>query len=161
MRCSAHTHNRPPHTQLVSSCQLEVWKKDSERLLHENNQLHVQLIKQAEAFDEDRRGHYLQMKRLEDQIAELAFWKAQHVDRYTKLEQENSGLRERIHEILRTGDKVAAGEPPSHFFLPLSLVLPRTSVRRCTVTLCDCFVSCRGSRSARSCVPNHYWASIR
>jgi regulator of replication initiation timing len=92
--------------------QLEVWRKDSERLLHENNALHVQLIKQAERFDEDAKSGYIQRKRLEDQISELAFWKAQHVERYTVLEQENAALRERIHEVLRTGERVTGGAPP-------------------------------------------------
>lgn len=70
----------------------------------------MQLIKQAENFDVDKKRQYLEMKRVEDQVADLAFWKAQHVDRYTKLEQENTDLRERIHDVLRSGEKVLNGE---------------------------------------------------
>uniref|UniRef100_A0A061RMJ2 Centrosomal protein of 135 kDa n=1 Tax=Tetraselmis sp. GSL018 TaxID=582737 RepID=A0A061RMJ2_9CHLO len=92
---------------------LEVWKKDSQRLLHENNQLHVELIRQAERFDEDKKQHYLQSKRLEDRISELTFWKAQHVDRYSSLEEENARLREKIQDILGLSDHHRAPPRPA------------------------------------------------
>jgi hypothetical protein len=39
------------------------------------------------------------------QVAELSYWKQQAVSRYDGLERDNQGLRKRVAELLRLGEK--------------------------------------------------------
>lgn len=43
----------------------------------ENNQLHGELILEAERFDRLQKDSYQAVKRLEDKVAELTFWQQQ------------------------------------------------------------------------------------
>lgn len=65
----------------------------------------MQLLKASDAADKADREHYQQVKKLEGQITELACWKHQTSGRFQTLEQENAGLRARVEEILRLGEK--------------------------------------------------------
>jgi hypothetical protein len=52
------------------------------------------------------------------QVAELSYWKQQAVARYDGLERDNQGLRKRVAELLRLGEKRSkSGEawPAPHF----------------------------------------------
>eukprot|EP00803_Ostreobium_quekettii_P006651 evm.model.scf_534.11 EVM.evm.TU.scf_534.11 scf_534:64730-78765(+) len=82
--------------------QVEVLRKDAGRLTAENNALHVELIKDAEKLQKAERDHYQESKRLDSQIAELAYWRNQTVEKFRSLEAENHGLKCRIEELLGT-----------------------------------------------------------
>ena len=79
--------------------------RDAGRLAGENNQLHLQLLKAADVADKADREHYQQVKKLEGQVTELACWKHQTAGRFQTLEQENAGLRAKVEDILRMGEK--------------------------------------------------------
>ena len=79
--------------------------RDAGRLASENNQLHLQLLKASDAADKADREHYQQIKKLEGRITELACWKQQTSGRFQTLEQENAGLRAKVEEILRLGER--------------------------------------------------------
>lgn len=81
--------------------QIDVLKKDGGRLTAENNNLHLELIRSTEKYERREREHYQETKKLEDQIAELAYWKAQTVERFKDLENENNGLKEKLKDLLQ------------------------------------------------------------
>ena len=83
--------------------QLEGSKRDTARVVNENNQLHVQLIREAERFDAQQASHYQRVKELEGEIAELSFWKHQASGRLQNAERESLGLKERLQELLKIG----------------------------------------------------------
>lgn len=93
--------------------QVDGLTRDAGRLASENNQLHLQLLAGADAADKADREHYQQVKKLEGQITELACWKHQTSGRFQTLEQENAGLRAKVEEILRLGEKYPRREPPA------------------------------------------------
>lgn len=109
---SAHT-DFPARNNLVAlllhlSCrhssrsmrQVEVLKKDAGRLVAENNQLHVELIRDAERMQQYEKERYQEVKQLESQIAELSYWRNQTVEKFRCLEAENHGLKCRIEELM-------------------------------------------------------------
>lgn len=85
--------------------QIEGLKRDAARISAENNQLHLQLLNSADISDKAERDHYHHVKQLEGQISELACWKHQTAGRFKALETENSGLRLKLEELLRLGEK--------------------------------------------------------
>ncbi|GAX72996.1 hypothetical protein CEUSTIGMA_g448.t1 [Chlamydomonas eustigma] len=75
----------------------------------ENTQLHLRLIKEAEHRDQQEKAHYQQIKRLENTIAELSFWKKTSVDKITESQRENDMLRQKIESLIALNDKLTAG----------------------------------------------------
>ncbi len=96
--------------------QVEGLTRDAGRLANENNQLHLQLLKAADVADKADRDHYQQVKKLEAQLTELACWKHQTAGRFHSLEQENAGLRAKVEDILRLGEKHPRREVTSTWF---------------------------------------------
>ena len=96
--------------------QVEGLTRDAGRLANENNQLHLQLLKAADVADKADRDHYQQVKKLEGQVTELACWKHQTAGRFHSLEQENAGLRAKVEDILRLGEKHPRREVTSTWF---------------------------------------------
>lgn len=91
--------------------QLEVVKQDCGRLSKENTQLHEQLIREAERYEQLQKESYQRTKKLEDQVAELSYWKQQAISRYDGLEKDNQGLRKKVAELIKLGEKrCKAGE---------------------------------------------------
>jgi hypothetical protein len=78
-------------------------KEDAARVVRENNQLHVQLIKEAEGFDAQQMEHYKKVKDLEHELSELSFWKHQALARFDAAERESSSLKQRLAELLKLG----------------------------------------------------------
>lgn len=86
-------------------------KQDCGRLSKENTQLHEQLIHEAERYQQLQKESYQRTKKLEDQVAELSYWKNQAVNRYDALEKDNQGMRKRVAELIKLGEKRSkAGE---------------------------------------------------
>ena len=83
--------------------QIEGTKRDTGRLVQENNQLHQQLIHAAESSDQQRSQHYQRVKELEGEIAGLSFWKNQAQARFDRSEGEVRALKERLEELLKLG----------------------------------------------------------
>lgn len=81
-------------------------KHENASLAADNNQLHLQVIKETEHSDARERQHYLQLKAMEDRIAELAFWKHRTLEGFQALEKDNEGLKKRLQELL---DEDASG----------------------------------------------------
>ncbi|KAL3151588.1 Centrosomal protein 135kDa, isoform B [Trebouxia sp. C0009 RCD-2024] len=79
----------------------------------------------ADAADKADREHYQQVKKLEGQITELACWKHQTSGRFQTLEQENAGLRAKVEEILRLGEKYPRQSKPAS---SASAALPQMSL---------------------------------
>lgn len=95
---------------LPTACtQLDIVKQESSRLTNENNQLHAQLMAEADRLEEVQKSSYQQVKRLEDQIADLAFWKSQAVSRYEGLEKEHAAVKKRVAELVAIGEKRSKG----------------------------------------------------
>ncbi|GMH37469.1 hypothetical protein BSKO_05342 [Bryopsis sp. KO-2023] len=89
--------------------QIQVLKKDSGRLVAENNDLHLELIRATEKFETREREHYQEIKKLENQITELAYWKAQTVEGFRAKESENSRLKEKLKDVLNLGASLKKG----------------------------------------------------
>lgn len=85
-------------------------KRENGRLANECNQLHQQLIQEAEEQDKHARSHYQSTKRLEAEIAELSFWKQQMLDRLSSLEKENQGLKRQMQLTLHESAEFPSGE---------------------------------------------------
>jgi hypothetical protein len=86
-----------------------VLKLDAGKVIAENSQLHVQLVQQAEQYDTREKDHYKHVKRLEDREAELSYWKHQAIDRFQKVERENSELKKRLEQLLKLAEKRSQG----------------------------------------------------
>jgi hypothetical protein len=66
---------------------LEVVRQESGRLLSENNQLHLELIRQAEQHGQSAREGYMASKLLEGRVADLAYWKQHNQERTEALDR--------------------------------------------------------------------------
>lgn len=84
---------------------MDVLRKDASRITAENNKLHIELIQANEKIELLERDHYHQLKKLEDQIEELAYWKSQTVDKVRNLENTNDGLKLKLQTMLITGER--------------------------------------------------------
>lgn len=84
-------------------------RQDTSRQQSENSQLHVKLIQEAEKYDRQEKNHYQQVKKLEDKIAELSYWKHTATEKLLAAERENSGLRKKIDGLVKLNDKLTSG----------------------------------------------------
>ena len=91
--------------------QMQALRKDYERVVRENNELHQAVIAASEGANKASSSNYLLMKGKDDQIAELQFKVKQEKARNAELQVENSGLEERIDEIVRRSDKFKMANP--------------------------------------------------
>lgn len=91
--------------------QLDIVKQDCGRVTAENNNLHVQLIEEAEKYEQLQKDSYQKIKKLEDKLAELSYWQQQAIGRYDVLEKDNAALRKRVAELLKMGEKRSKGTP--------------------------------------------------
>lgn len=80
--------------------QVAVLTKDSERLVAENNHLHLRIIQETDKHTCQEREHLAKQKKLEDTVADLCFFKSSMTDRHAALERENAGLRAKMQELL-------------------------------------------------------------
>ena len=87
------------------STKLEVVRQESGRLLNENNQLHLELIKQAEQHERSDKERYLAAKKLEDQVAELSFLKQFNKESMKAMDRENAQLKQRLDELMAQMEK--------------------------------------------------------
>eukprot|EP00892_Ulva_mutabilis_P000683 jgi/Ulvmu1/10615/UM065_0072.1 len=87
---------------------IDAIKKDSSRVVRENNALHAQLIQRDEESTAQQALHYQRVKELEGEIAELSFWKHQTCSRMEQSEKVNAELRERLSDLMTLG---VAGPP--------------------------------------------------
>jgi chromosome segregation ATPase len=88
---------------MCAAVQMDGVKRDSARVINENNQLHVQLIREAEKYDAQQTKHYQKVKSLEGEIAELSFWKHQALNRMDASEKEVASLKGRLQELMKLG----------------------------------------------------------
>lgn len=84
-------------------------RQDNTRLQSENAQLHVAVIKNQESQAQGDKDSYQQVKRLEDRIAELQFWRATALDKIQSTEKENLALKGKVDELVRLTDQLTAG----------------------------------------------------
>lgn len=76
------------------------YKSENSRLVHENNQLHLEIITQAENFERRERGWSITMKRNESTTKDAKFISLQHSNVIQKYEHELQGLRDRLAKSL-------------------------------------------------------------
>ena len=79
---------------------MEVMKRESGKALRENSLLHVELIKKDEACDERLRAAAAEQRKLEDQVAELHFWKQQQTERHLELEKNHEGVKAKLNDVI-------------------------------------------------------------
>lgn len=90
--------------------QFHAFSQEVARQQAENRQLHISLIQEAEKFDRAEKQHYQQVKKLEDKIAELSYWKQAASEKQQATERENASLRRKIDSLVKLTDKLTAGE---------------------------------------------------
>lgn len=95
----------PPARQM----QLDGVRQDSVRQQSESSQLHLLLIQQAEKQERQDKEHYQVVKRLEDRISELSYWKHQAGEKLQAADRENASLRRRCDELLQLTDRLTKG----------------------------------------------------
>ncbi len=88
---------------------LEVVRQESGRLLNENNQLHIELIKQAEKHDKKDQQSYLTVKKMEGQVSDLTYYKQHHKERMEVMDKENTQLKHRLEQLLSQFEKRSKG----------------------------------------------------
>ncbi|KAL1524944.1 hypothetical protein AB1Y20_019820 [Prymnesium parvum] len=76
-------------------------RKENGRLLRENNQLHMELIRRAEEGEKALKEQKALAARLQKQNNDLTFVNSQQVARVRALEETNSGLRDRFNDALQ------------------------------------------------------------
>lgn len=86
----------------------ELLRQENGRLLKENNELHLARMKDAEAGRAKERSSWLAQKKMEDELAELQFWKTQAAGRFESLEKEKDGLQLQLQKQL-------GGRGPCHY----------------------------------------------
>ncbi|CAL5228386.1 g11509 [Coccomyxa viridis] len=105
-----------------------VLAKDSERLAAENNHLHLRTIQETEKHKSQERVHLTMLRKLEDTVAELGFYKSSSAERHAAMEKENAGLRAKTQELLHDLDAHqradSDGEEISHRPLRLDMAEP-------------------------------------
>jgi hypothetical protein len=82
------------------SSKMEVMKRENGKVLKENSLLHMELIKKDEACDEKLRAAAAEARELENVVAELGFWKRQHVEKYATLEREYEACKEKLNDVI-------------------------------------------------------------
>ena len=91
-------HNRTVQEYGDTASQLDALTKEHERVVLENNMLHLETIKASESKDDSERRVYQRLKSQEEKIAEFAFWKEQSAAKLAKVEKENLVLRRELEE---------------------------------------------------------------
>jgi hypothetical protein len=91
---------------------LEVVRQESGRLLSENNQLHLELIKQAEKHGRQEKEGYLASKKLEGQVADLSYWKQHNQERLEALDRENAQLKQKLAALVAQFERRSKGARP-------------------------------------------------
>jgi hypothetical protein len=99
------THQRMATPAHERHAQLDVVKADCGRLAAENNQLHERLLRDAERAEQAQRQAAAGARKLEGQLAELSAQKAAAASRAEGLERDNTGLRRKVAELLRLGER--------------------------------------------------------
>lgn len=107
----AYVHTEPKNAEpTLRDClsasfpfQIDAIKKDSARVVRENNSLHVQLIQRDEELNSQQATHYQRVKELEREISELSFWKHQATTRLEQSERGKSEVTERLSDVLKMG----------------------------------------------------------
>ena len=79
---------------------MEIMKRENGKALKENSLLHMELIKKDEACDERLRAAAAEQRKLEDQIAELHFWKQQQIERHLELEKNHEGVKQKLNDVI-------------------------------------------------------------
>ena len=82
------------------SSKMEVMKRENGKVLKENSLLHMELIKKDEACDEKLRAAAAEARELENVVAELGFWKRQHVEKHATLEREYEACKEKLNDVI-------------------------------------------------------------
>lgn len=88
---------------------LEGSQQVANQLQAEQAQLHGLLVKANEHSGRVETEAYQQAKRLEDRIAELAFWKQAAAEKLAAGERENLALKAKVAELVKLTDQLAAG----------------------------------------------------
>lgn len=73
-------------------------RKEISRLTAENNQLHVNIINESESCKVKEREHYQNLKSLECEIAELAYWKNCTLKKLKELETQNEEMKTKLEK---------------------------------------------------------------
>ncbi|UPQ97518.1 hypothetical protein HOP50_01g08130 [Chloropicon primus] len=92
-------HNKTVQEFGSAADKLDALTKEHERVVLENNMLHLETIKASESKDDAERRVYQKLKSQEEKIAEFTFWKDQNVEKFQKLERENALLRKQLADI--------------------------------------------------------------
>lgn len=96
-------------TNSAGGTQVDASKQDLARLQNDNAQLHAQLVAAAEKQAKLQQEHYQNVKKMEDQVAQLSFWKQTAAQRYSELEGESDRLKARVAELLRAQEGRPSG----------------------------------------------------
>lgn len=78
---------------------VEPYRSDNAKLVKENNELHLQLIKLREETDQVIRDLKTSVRKLEHENADLKFLNTQYVHKVKALEKENKSKTERIQDL--------------------------------------------------------------
>eukprot|EP00794_Sanderia_malayensis_P007402 gene7402-8222_t len=78
---------------------IEPYKSDNSKLVRENNDLHLQLIRQKEESDAKIKGTKEKLRKLEQENSDLKFLNSQYVHKVRTLEKDLKARTERILEL--------------------------------------------------------------
>lgn len=92
-------HNHAMQELGETSGKLNALSKEHQRVILENNVLHLEQIKAAEAKDEVETKLYNKLKRQEQDIADFEFWKEKKTRSHSMVMMENEALKRKLEEI--------------------------------------------------------------
>ncbi|XP_048589122.1 centrosomal protein of 135 kDa-like isoform X2 [Nematostella vectensis] len=92
-------HSKHEKTKTLYEDNVEPYRSDNAKLVKENNELHLQLIKLREDTDQSIRELKGTVRKLEHENADLKFLNTQYVHKVKALEKDAKVKTERIHEL--------------------------------------------------------------
>ena len=91
--------NRQDTSRNVSEDSTEPYRNDNAKLVRENNELHLELIKQKEESDGKIKDLRDKVRQLEHENADLKFLNSQYVHKVRALEKDLQSRTDKIHEL--------------------------------------------------------------
>ena len=98
-KLSLHRHNKSGGSSAAGQDFNETYRSDNAKLVKENNELHLELIRQKEESDNKLKDLKEKVRKLEHENSDLKFLNSQYVHKVRALEKDLRSRTEKIQEL--------------------------------------------------------------